>query len=164
MPIRLLLLLISAVFLIAACGDDDDEDSSPATPPAVSEQDRAAVEEALTGYFGGDTAAEVCAWMTAGHQAQIAGRGEVGNPGEPADKDCESDIKRATDEGKFSLEPSQPDVEEVAITGGLAAARVAGVQDEAYPVFLVRSDGKWLVHGEQQPPPNYEDLAAQVEG
>jgi hypothetical protein len=162
--------LTVCLFAIAGCGGDDDDDGSDArsttpTPTAeVSDADRAAIEESLTGYFGGDTAAKVCDWMTAGLQAQIAGRGAVGDPAEPATGACAREIERVTDAGQFSLEPVQPELEAVAVDQRLAAVRVSGTQSEPEPVFLVESGGKWLVQGEGQAPPGYEDLAAQVEG
>ena len=164
------IFLTACLLAVAGCGDDDDDDGSdagtttPTTTAEVSDADRAAIEEGLTGYFGGDTAAKVCGWMTAGLQAQIAGRGPVGDPAEPATDDCEREIQRVTDAGQFSLEPVQPEVEAVAVNRRLAAARVSGTQAEPEPVFLVESGGKWLVHGEGQAPPGYEDLAAQLEG
>ena len=166
----LAVLLSAALFALAACGDDDDDGDSAATTetPATetSSQDQADIEAVLTDYYAASTPTDICAFMTRGMQAGLSGPGaRVGNPGKPAGEGCEAAVKKAVDEGMFSLEPTEPEIEAVAVTGNLAAARVeneGGAGPEAYGVFLVKTGGDWLIHGEQQPPPGYEDLAEQV--
>ena len=174
MPRHVVVLLLLGLFALAGCGDDDDDGESASTGTTsaaeASSPDKADVEAAITEYLAGATSQDVCAVMSRGLEAAISGEGPVGDPAAPASKDCPATIKKAAAEGKYSLEPAEPEIEETAVAGRLAAVRIVNESaggSEPYPVFLVKTaDGKWLIHAEGEPPREggFEDLAAEVEG
>ena len=157
-------LVVAALAVTGCAGGDSNKASST---PAASSDERSDVEAAVLAYFTAATPQDVCGHITLGLEGALDNESQpIGDPSAPADTRCVAVLEAAARDGRFGLDSGDPRIviELTIVEGPLAAVRVLNdaVSNDAFPVFLVKISGRWLVDAQGFTPPGFTALAEKV--
>ena len=161
-----LVVVLPIALVVGACSDSESSPTpsgASASIATASADQRQQITAAVAAFEKAATAEALCATITRGLEAAIAGHGAAPTipPAEghrPASDNCVQVVNDAKDAGELELKRTKASVGKIVVQLDRAAAHVneAGIDR---PFFMLETPTGWLVNNFGSAPPDYRQLA-----